>query len=543
MDKGGGARLMEQLQEIKRGDHLETTARSPTMPRGHGHVDNGSAGAEERSCAVMLRGSLEHGDGAGAMELQEVNCGDHLENLPAISPTMPRGHGNVDNGSTGAEERSCAVKLHGSLEHGDGARSMELQEVECFNRLKNLSKAHERDCGGGSPPLRLSETVAGGEERSRADRPRAGIDPSDDAQFSVLEEEEYIERLTSEVKAIQALPLVLSVRLYPEDGKAAKLNDMGVQLQLKASFISSKREGGKFFSAETRRRPNVHCNAMRPTQLEAVIAMRAKLEHEYEAELTASKAAEASISTGLKAVSERNVFNVLMAVSLAQHGLERALKEAIENENKARLEEEAAEMKVETARLARATAARRVLDARAALGAMRNTASSSAKRQKKNGGSDIVGNASASLATHQGQSEGRAPRPYESYSHSKWNELEAKVWGQRRVELTNKPGRIIEFQRGPLGPLEHWRRGLVGAVQDWAEGSREDAVKLIVALVERLKLKDEVLDALSGGHLKKRETKIQIADNVIELLSILKWSRFVARNTFPFNAIVAIVVQ
>lgn len=38
------------------------------------------------------------------------------------------------------------------------------------------------------------------------------------------------------------------------------------------------------------------------------------------------------------------------------------------------------------------------------------------------------------------------------------------------------------------GPLHHWRRGLVGAVQDWAEGSKADAVRLVFSLIEHLEL-------------------------------------------------------
>ena len=38
------------------------------------------------------------------------------------------------------------------------------------------------------------------------------------------------------------------------------------------------------------------------------------------------------------------------------------------------------------------------------------------------------------------------------------------------------------------GALEHWRRGLVGAVQDWAAGSLDNVVTLLVRLVLHFKV-------------------------------------------------------
>ena len=49
---------------------------------------------------------------------------------------------------------------------------------------------------------------------------------------------------------------------------------------------------------------------------------------------------------------------------------------------------------------------------------------------------------------------------------------------------------VAEVPRGQRdGPLDHWRTGLVGAVQYWAEGSRADAARLICSLINRLELK------------------------------------------------------
>lgn len=39
------------------------------------------------------------------------------------------------------------------------------------------------------------------------------------------------------------------------------------------------------------------------------------------------------------------------------------------------------------------------------------------------------------------------------------------------------------------GAMDHWRRGLVGGICDWAAGSLENVVILIVRLVDRFKVR------------------------------------------------------
>lgn len=84
-------------------------------------------------------------------------------------------------------------------------------------------------------------------------------------------------------------------------------------------------------------------------------------------------------------------------------------------------------------------------------------------------------------------------RPYASYDTVEiWRKLESESWNRRHAPLSDKPGKLKghrNIRRGERdGVLHHWRRGLVGAVCDWAEGSREDAVTLIVALIRELDL-------------------------------------------------------
>jgi hypothetical protein len=93
----------------------------------------------------------------------------------------------------------------------------------------------------------------------------------------------------------------------------------------------------------------------------------------------------------------------------------------------------------------------------------------------------------------------REPRPYDGYRVEEWQRQESWVWTRRRTELVaDAPSRLPEaMPRGEKdGPMYHWRRGLVYAVQDWAEGSKADAAKLVLSLIKELELEVRPLPGL-----------------------------------------------
>ena len=51
-----------------------------------------------------------------------------------------------------------------------------------------------------------------------------------------------------------------------------------------------------------------------------------------------------------------------------------------------------------------------------------------------------------------------------------------------------------EPRTGASGALEHWRRGLVGAVQSWAEGSLENVVILVKRLIQHFNIMADIKD-------------------------------------------------
>lgn len=109
------------------------------------------------------------------------------------------------------------------------------------------------------------------------------------------------------------------------------------------------------------------------------------------------------------------------------------------------------------------------------------------------------------LSKRQRTDEDWQRRPYASYDLETWRRLEGEMWSRRRKPLSDKPGRL-KMPRGERdGALHHWRRGLVGAVCDWAEGSKEDAVTLILALIKELGLRVSSKCDIDVGHVECRK--------------------------------------
>ena len=51
---------------------------------------------------------------------------------------------------------------------------------------------------------------------------------------------------------------------------------------------------------------------------------------------------------------------------------------------------------------------------------------------------------------------------------------------------------------GENGALQHWRRGLVGCVQDWAGGSLDNVVQLLMRLIAHFGVEDKISSELVG---------------------------------------------
>ena len=71
--------------------------------------------------------------------------------------------------------------------------------------------------------------------------------------------------------------------------------------------------------------------------------------------------------------------------------------------------------------------------------------------------------------------------------------------------------------------MHHWRRGMVGAVLDWAEGSEADAATLVLMLIEELELQDVLREKLKPSQdTRGAETDTFIVDRIEKALAVLK---------------------
>jgi hypothetical protein len=88
------------------------------------------------------------------------------------------------------------------------------------------------------------------------------------------------------------------------------------------------------------------------------------------------------------------------------------------------------------------------------------------------------------------QTPGRPPfyDKYKDYNLIMWQKTTGVMMNRRAKEprADMPPTQMLRY--GERGALEHWRRGLVGAVQDWADGSLANVVMLLVRLVSHFKV-------------------------------------------------------
>jgi len=215
-----------------------------------------------------------------------------------------------------------------------------------------------------------------------------------------------------------------------------------------------------------RKKIRVACAADKPTQADAARAAKrrvAAILGEAAVEAAERLVTERCAAAGPSAGVERNVNAVLGETQRLRAAMRGAEKRADEAEQAARrAEAEAAEAAAAIIRAPEAARKAAWLQLEAAHAAL----DAHAKRQRVEEPAAIK------------EPEWRS-RPYAAYDTvDKWVKREGELWNRRRVELSadtpSQPAEKLK-PRGPTGndgPLNHWRRSVVGAVQDWAEGSK-----------------------------------------------------------------------
>ena len=98
------------------------------------------------------------------------------------------------------------------------------------------------------------------------------------------------------------------------------------------------------------------------------------------------------------------------------------------------------------------------------------------------------------------QREAERPPHFEKYSQytpSQWLSTTGEIMGARakvpKADVTKPLPRT-----GENGALQHWRRGLVGCVQDWAGGSLDNVVQLLMRLIAHFGVEDKISSELVG---------------------------------------------
>ena len=288
--------------------------------------------------------------------------------------------------------------------------------------------------------------------------------------------------LAYELAVLRAVPGTSQVNDSGNEGDG--LNKTSVKLFL---------PGGKVVPHDPSAQPKmirIHCSTSVPTKLEAARKLKATLsdvlgpeviaaaEETVRAQHAAAAAAAAAAGEGSSTAPALNAFDVMglrSKLDCAEIVARRAEAAAGKAETEAAL---AYKEIVRAPEEARKAAWQAVADRSAALQAALDTLG---KRQRTE----------APAATPADQEPVWRSREYACYETvAKWLELETKVYVRRRVPLDPKKlGRSPEeLRRGEQGPMHHWRRGMVGAVLDWAEGSEADAATLVLMLIEELEL-------------------------------------------------------
>ena len=279
--------------------------------------------------------------------------------------------------------------------------------------------------------------------------------------------------LERELLVLRNIPAIDRVRAYPKDKVAAKLNNNGVTCRIAVG--------------DTFKTVNIHCS----------------LDHGIFTKLDAARAVKANIS---KIVGEADVRSAEILVEQQMAGVgsfkqEAAEPSAEELEWLAQWYEEHDDPSVVTLAEAKAALNRRRRE-QGGEDALVHLMETSALQAEVRAAQRCVEKAQLELRRAeealppvvepaQKRARQREPRPYDDWQPEEWIRQEGWVWTRRREELSpDAAGRLPDkMPRGERdGPLHHWRRGLVGAVQDWAEGSMADAAKLVFALIKELHL-------------------------------------------------------
>ena len=112
----------------------------------------------------------------------------------------------------------------------------------------------------------------------------------------------------------------------------------------------------------------------------------------------------------------------------------------------------------------------------------------------------------------------------EGWTIKHWIDFEAGEQKRRAKPIDNETA-DVELKRGEQGFLHHYRRGLLGAVQSWAQGCKKAVIHIVMAVIgdqHGFGIESEVRERLAGSALKQAATDAYIVDRLAGAVDVFK---------------------
>jgi len=334
-------------------------------------------------------------------------------------------------------------------------------------------------------------------------------------------DDSYEEKWVREVAALESLPFVKdgSVNFVASD-ESANLNKVHV------TVLCCWEQSRRAFKQLT-----MSCdNKGKPTHLDALRALRAKVEAEHGApnHVGDSKAHERRLELERENMGVSRPKTAFDMLALGNAAVKRALE-------KARVDEEHARAACEAeliASNAREKAQREANTSKARAQELSKPTLVKQKRQKTS--VDVhLSSCGRSCDSDTAQTEGETDDEpsWMTWTIARWRKHESEMQKRRstQIRVDDEDKSLLRTGDDRQGWRWHWRRGMVGSVQDWANGSRFRVAFMLSELAIYFKVESEVAERLgfklSAEQVKQAKVDGYIVDRTIAALHQLKQCR------------------
>ena len=117
---------------------------------------------------------------------------------------------------------------------------------------------------------------------------------------------------------------------------------------------------------------------------------------------------------------------------------------------------------------------------------------------------------------------GRVIDPAIDWDHETFRRVETATKNRRAVPVTSVGLTGKPFRKGQLGPIKHPRHGLAGAVQYWANGSRQNVTTLLMKLIRHFGVEASIREQLGRKEARDMETYEYMINRAREVIDASK---------------------